>query len=132
LNDKPTFITEDSSFFGHGKLDPADEGVIREVAEGGGVRIRDPEQLQLLKRAAEQVVTMFRAMTFDMTKEQAEMIRRWRVDEGYSWRAVASAAFGLAPAWTWDPSSNQLAGMAVCEKAAELHGENFMQPPWNG
>ena len=132
MTNKPKFITPDSSLLGQGKLDPADEQVLREAAEGGGVRIASVEQVKLLKRAAKQAVISFRAMTFDMTQEQAELIRKWRVDEGYSWRAIASAAFGLAEDWTWEPSSNQLAGMAVCEKAAELHDENFMRPPWNG
>jgi hypothetical protein len=65
-------------------------------------------------------------------------IRRKRVDERYSWRAVARWGFNEPrlnygrlnpPAW-WPPS-NQLAGMALCEIAATLDGEDYRDPPWN-
>ena len=72
-----------------------------------------------------------------MTKEQAAMIRSWRVDEHYTWRAVARVAFGMAaigwwPGWgLWHPPSNQIMGMALCERAAKFFNEKYMEPPWN-
>ncbi|MDE2096386.1 MAG: hypothetical protein KGL39_04005 [Patescibacteria group bacterium] len=67
-----------------------------------------------------------------MTAERAYRIRELRVTEGYSWRALASQS---ADDWgddaTWEPKSNQLAGMALCEIAAASMGEDYMQEPWN-
>jgi len=31
----------------------------------------------------------------------------------------------------WAAPSNQLLGMALCEKAATFFGENYMKEPWN-
>lgn len=72
-----------------------------------------------------------------MTKEQAAQIRSWRVNGHYTWRAVASAAFWMATAgawlgWRlWQPPSNQIMGMSLCERAAEFFNENYREPPWN-
>ncbi|WP_439384104.1 hypothetical protein [Amycolatopsis lexingtonensis] len=62
--------------------------------------------------------------TVEMSPELAELIRSWRVDEEQSWRDIAARTtrhLGLAP------SDNQLAGRALCSRAAELLGEE----PWN-
>gem|GEM_PF-60879 len=67
-----------------------------------------------------------------MTLRRAALIRKWRVDEGYSWRTVAAECYEhWADDACWDPPSNQLAGMELCETAAELVGEHFLAPPWN-
>lgn len=72
-----------------------------------------------------------------MTKGQAIQVRVWRTNEHYTWRAVARAAFGMViseqwAGWTpWSPPSNQLMGMALCERAAQLLGENSEKLPWN-
>lgn len=63
-----------------------------------------------------------------MTKEQAKFVRKLRVEEGYTWRAVASAC---NKEWNGNWGSNQLAGMDICEAAAKHFNENFMQDPWN-
>jgi len=72
-----------------------------------------------------------------MTERQAINIRVLRTKWHYSWRGVARAAFGrvLSKEWEawqlWYPSSNQLMGMALCQRAAEYFGENYREPPWN-
>lgn len=67
-----------------------------------------------------------------MTMQRAALIRKWRVDEGYSWRTVAAEC---VEDWgsdaCWEPPSSQLAGMELCEAAAEILGEHFLAPPWN-
>lgn len=60
--------------------------------------------------------------------EQAAYVRRLRVDEGRSWRGVAWAC---AQAWGGDWEHNQLAGMALCERAAAMLGEDPNAEPWN-
>ncbi|MGC0419992.1 hypothetical protein [Embleya sp. AB8] len=63
-----------------------------------------------------------------MTPGMAARIRTWRVDEEYTFRAVARAATDL---WgsTW--GSNQGYGMELCITAAEMLGEDPHADPWN-
>jgi len=76
-----------------------------------------------------------------LTLEQAKEIRMRRVDDHYTWRAIARAAFrnikeGLWSKWDkvatpWWPPSNQIAGMVLCGLAAKMLGENGREEPWN-
>jgi hypothetical protein len=60
--------------------------------------------------------------------EMAVQIRRWRVDEDFTWRAVAQAATDL---WGSEYGSNQLFGEDLCVAAAKMLGENPHKEPWN-
>lgn len=122
------------------------------------MKAEDPTKFQAFHREREKSVG--KALTFDdlvnlgeradevktaydshvasiMTKEQASQIRSLRVNGHYTWRAVASAAFWMATtdAWLgwslWRPPSNQIMGMALCERAAGFFNENYREPPWN-
>jgi hypothetical protein len=64
----------------------------------------------------------------DLTIEMAAQIRRWRIDEDMSWRAVAEAASDL---WGSDYGSNQIYGMDLCAVAADMLGEDSGKDPWN-
>jgi hypothetical protein len=130
------FVTDDSSVHKKGKLDQTDEAILKEVQSGGGVVIQSVEQFKAL---AEGLTAAFDGCTElchrYMTKEQAEYIRKLRVDEGYSWRAVARACHDLKwwpPDGYWDrvPSAQPM-GMALCEVAADFFGEDYMCEPWN-
>ncbi|MFE2597802.1 hypothetical protein [Streptomyces sp. NPDC057617] len=63
-----------------------------------------------------------------ITPEMAVQIRTWRVDEEFSWRAVAQAASDL---WGSGWGSNQLFGADLCVAAAKVLGEDPHQEPWN-
>lgn len=63
-----------------------------------------------------------------LTKEQVEFIKDLRCDKNYTWRAVASACHRE---FDGDWNSNQIAGMDLCKLAANILGENYMEPPWN-
>ena len=54
-----------------------------------------------------------------MSPERAEFVRKLRIDEGYTFRAVAAAC---AEEWgaTW--GSNQFIGEDLCRAAAEILG----------
>lgn len=67
---------------------------------------------------------------FEMTRQRAETIRVWRCDEGYSLRGVAQAAFD-AFGGDWDPPESQVVGIALCQGAAEVLGEDASSPEWN-
>jgi hypothetical protein len=70
-----------------------------------------------------------------MTKEQAEWVRHWRVDYGYSWQAVAERVAKLFPSLnikkypTGDKCKTE--GERLCQEAAEFFGENAGDEPWN-
>jgi hypothetical protein len=66
-----------------------------------------------------------------LTLEQAKQVRVWRVESGGSWRWVASKAYYVWDEPEWLVEGNQLYGIALCEVAAELLGEDAYQEPWN-
>lgn len=71
-----------------------------------------------------------------MTREQAEQIALWRTFSRYTWRSVARAAFGKVAGgywklWRWEPPSNEILGMALCERAAKFFNQDYWKPPWN-
>lgn len=63
-----------------------------------------------------------------ITPERAEQIRVWRVDEGCTWRGVASAA---TVAWASREDTNQMLGFELCRIAAGFSGEDHRVAPWN-
>jgi len=136
MNDEEiVFITEDKGIRKTGEVDPTDMEIIKSAKTGEGIiQIKSKEQLMALAKAASDTFDYFREQARKMTKEQAEFIRRLRVDEGYSWRAVARRCYGnhRFRDWPkWGPPSNQIMGMALCERAAEFFGEDYRKEPWN-
>ncbi len=112
-------------------FDPDDEAVLRVAATGEGAVELTPDMLVELAQAAQMTFASFRDLAEQLvTPERAASVRALRVDQVYTWRAVARACF---EAWggTWDPPSNQLMGMAICESAAKHFGEAYMEEPWN-
>jgi hypothetical protein len=114
-----------------GVIDPADEAVIQAAATGQGLIAVTPDQIVQLAKAAGDIHDYFlETAKVIITKERADYVRKLRVDDGYSWRAVAHACYDE---WQgdWGPPSNQLMGMSLCEIAAGFFGEHYMQEPWN-
>ncbi len=137
-NEKRAFVTNDSAVKNGGKLDPTDMAILEEAKAGGGVPITSMEQLEDLARGLSETLDYFQAMVrASMTTAQAKMVRKLRTDDRLSWRGVARRCHslvlvGLWRGWElWDPPSNQMMGIALCERAAQLLGENHEQPPWN-
>lgn len=102
---------------------------------------KDPEQLKYYVLNEEQLGLLGKAAcaTWDhfqeqyaswVTYERAADVRRWRTEEDCTWRRIAEQAH---TAWsgTWEPPSNQIAGMVLCDAAARHFGENYMEEPWN-
>jgi hypothetical protein len=122
------------------KLDAVDQEIYRQSVTGEGlIKIESADQLKELAQMAALTKQAFdedaaRLMNFDRAAE----VRRLRVDEGFSWRAVAHACHD---AWFtdmtvalrdgWWPPSNQLMGIALCEAAARMLFEDANKPPWN-
>ncbi len=90
------------------------------------------DDLVAFGRKADERMQEFTVVVGGMTLGQATQVRIWRVDHRMTWRRVARAAY--LEGWfhrRWEPPSNQLMGMALVEKAAQLFGENFREEPWN-
>ncbi|MFX1537495.1 MAG: hypothetical protein ACFFDI_25080 [Promethearchaeota archaeon] len=91
------------------------------------LRTLSPKELSALSEAGNETYTLFR-QKIEVNQQGACLIRYLRVKESFSWRSIARYISDILEA-PW--GSNQLAGMVLCEKAAELLGEDFMEPPWN-
>lgn len=63
-----------------------------------------------------------------LSEERAKQIRKWRVEDEMTWRAVAQAA---TDAWGSAHGSNQLFGEELCHAAAVMLGEDPSSEPWN-
>ena len=86
-----------------------------------------PRDLTILSNDANKTYEHFR-QRITISEEAASLIRVLRVDKDYSWRAVARFCSTI---WRGGWEANQLAGMVICEKAAKMCEEDFMEPPWN-
>lgn len=64
----------------------------------------------------------------ELDETMLKYIREMRVERRYTWRAVAETMSELTKG---DWGSNQLAGMAFCDKAARHFNEYYQQEPWN-
>lgn len=112
----------------------ADQAVLRSVETGEGLITLTPERLKELMVQAAATMDYFQSLFVDMPKDMAVFVRSLRVDQGYTWRAVAAAVSlkmnltGTEDDW----GSNQLCGMAICEAAAKQFDEDFMTGVWNG
>lgn len=110
------------------RLGRGDREIISASIEGKGILLT-PDALEGLAKVAGATMRHFEEAVAGMDRDQARFVRQLRVDKGYSWRAVAET-FQLQ--YSVDcGDGNQLAGMAVCERAAEFFGENYMAEPWN-
>lgn len=83
-------------------------------------------------RKCDERLEEFTGLVSAMTLGQASQVRIWRVESRMTCRSVARAAYHED--WfarAWQPHSNQLMGIALCEKAAAFSQENFREEPWN-
>ncbi|MBA7593463.1 hypothetical protein ES703_00383 [subsurface metagenome] len=109
------------------KATAAGTGTKEAQAEVSRLRRLSPAELTALADRANKTHASFRQY-IEFNREGANLIRQLRVDKDYSWRAVARFCSRV---WRAPWGGNQLAGMVICEKAAKLLGEDFLQPPWN-
>lgn len=130
---KVIFVTDDSAMK-RGKIHEVDKSVLHSAKTGEGTfEIKTAEQLKAFAELAVKTHDVFlESIKAKMTKPRAELIRKLRVEDGCSWRALAAECHeNWAEDAEWLPPSNQIAGMALCEVAAEMFGEKYMEAPWN-
>ena len=109
-------------------LTAGDLEVLQAASTGEVLARLTPCQAESLSRWATETKRGFDADVAGMTLEQAQFVRVIRCEQGYSWRAVAATC---ALEWGESWGSNQLAGMAICGRSAELLGGHFMDEEWN-
>ncbi|MBA7616095.1 hypothetical protein ES703_23386 [subsurface metagenome] len=128
---KPVFVTEDKAIHQSAILSSTDKEILDSVKSGEGmITIESAEQLQEMAKAAAERFEEFKELCSPMELWQARIVRVLRVEENCSWRAVAEACYKLG--WgKWSPPSNQIMGMALCNRAAQLLGEDYKKEPWN-
>ncbi len=104
----------------------------KEMEKQASKRLTFEELVELGRRANERMEE-FTKLTDSMSLAHAAQIRILRVDHHMTWRSVARACYRekWPNLWGWEPASNQLMGMALCEKAAKFFNENYREPPWN-
>ena len=98
-----------------------------DLKEVDRLRQLSPRELTSLTEDANKTYELFRQQ-IAIPEEVAVLIRHLRVNRDYSWRAIARFC---SDNWEGAWESNQLAGMVICEKAARMSEEDFMEPPWN-
>jgi len=125
-------VTDDRAVRERGKLDVADYSVMASTAHGEGATVISPHDFrELAMRAGEVHGEFLNMVRGGMKKRHARFVRQLRL-ANHSWRSIAHHCYDRGWAWAkWEPPSNQVAGIALCERAAELHGENYMKEPWN-
>jgi hypothetical protein len=115
-----------------GPVSPVEREVGRfasERDEPPGLRRLTEQDVHDLVGAAAETWQLFRREAREaMTEERAAYVRKLRVERKYTWRSVARAC---SNAWRKDWGSNQIAGMSICEAAAEYTFEDYRKPPWN-
>ncbi len=103
------------------------EAIQETIAEVSRLRQLTPAQLTVMADGADKTWAAYHEF-IPVTRVVATRVRQLRVEQDYSWRAIARycSRVWLAP---W--GADQIAGMVICEKAATLLTEDFLQPPWN-
>lgn len=98
------------------------------LAEIKRLRALSAEDLTVLRDKANEAVEHLRKHIRIGDVTAALVVRHLRVEEQYSWRAIARHYSEILNA-PW--GSNQFAGLVICEQAAQLLGEDFMEAPWD-
>lgn len=110
------------------------------VMEGEGIIALTAENLvsviERAKSAAERYKKLASELLDDTTSlglQRAAFVRRLRVKQKYTWRALAQRCYeewGLTPNDV-DPSWHQGFGLMLCELAARMFGEHYHDDNWN-
>jgi len=130
--DGAVLVTDDRAIIEGGTLDVADYSVMATTAHGEGSKALSlNELLEMTRQAAEAHSLLMDMVRGGMKKRHARYIRELRL-QNHSWRSIAQLCYNRGWEWArWAPPNNQIVGMALCERAADLHGENYMEEPWN-
>ncbi|MBO0887475.1 hypothetical protein J2P12_00080 [Candidatus Bathyarchaeota archaeon] len=116
-------------YMGDSKASSAEQ---ERILNSGGIEITSTDELMEFARMAEKRHAEFtQSIQQHMNQERAQRIRHLRCQDDLSWRELAEVTYRE---WgtdaDWYPINNQLAGVALCEVAAQLLGEDVHKYPW--
>jgi hypothetical protein len=123
MSDKSIILSNED--FENRKLSPTDKALLdaaNNPEAAGTTPITSVEQfMELAKQAAARMAEFKTNIRNKMTKQRAEKVYDYYVNQKYSWRLLAMATWAE---WmedaAWSPPDNQLAGMALCEVASDV------------
>lgn len=114
---KPVIVTSDKNI---------SKEEVDKLSSRGFIRIESTDQFMELAKAANETYNKYgESIKKIMTPKRAALVRNLRIHKGYSWRMVAQECFDAFGDATWNPPSNQLAGMQLCRIAGEVLNEPF-------
>jgi hypothetical protein len=120
------FVTADQQAKKGRTVDAVDAQIESDVAAGKGIPITSMEEMMKFAKAANETKKAFdeQIATLNMTQEQAQFIYEKRITQQGTWRYVAHACYD---AWdgNWEPPSNQLMGISLCQEASRVLGIEF-------
>lgn len=87
-----------------------------------------PELFEEFRAAAGDQSHLYEHVFKSMPREMAEWVRKLRVEQRKTWRFVADE---VSTRFHFDFGSDQIAGVAICDAAASVFGEDFLAEPWN-
>lgn len=101
------------------------------IMEGRDIVVLTEAQFQQLRKDSKAAFAHAQKLAGAvMNRKRAAIVRALRISDHGSWRYIA---FGCRAAWQrgWLPPDNQAIGMALCEHAARMFGEDYREAPWN-
>jgi hypothetical protein len=121
--------TAQKFYLGDSKIGSAERDYL---LNSGSVALTTPEEIQdLARRVAETHAHFLEWIHPRMTRQRAERIRELRCVQDQSYRSIAGQlALERSADGAWNPPTNSIAGVVLCECAAELLGEDVHAYPW--
>jgi hypothetical protein len=118
------------TYIGDSKISSAERDFLLREPSGNTV-LSSEEVLEMARRANETHELFYRWIKPRMNVQRARRVQQMRCSDGWSYRTIAGLSYlEWGADGTWAPLNNQLAGMALCEAAAELLGEDVQSWPW--
>jgi hypothetical protein len=122
--------SEQREYIGDSKISSSERDWIMNQPDVRRV-ISEEELLKLAKQASATHERFYRWIKSRMNEQRAQRIRQMRCEDGWSYRSIAGLSYlEWGPDGMWTPLNNQLAGIALCEAAAEQLGEDVEAWPW--
>lgn len=121
--------TAQKFYLGDSKIGSAERDYL---LNSGSITLTTREEIEeMARRVAETHAYFLEWIHPRMSRGRAERIRDLRCVQNQSYRAIAGqSALEWGADGAWQPSTNSIAGVVLCECAADLFGEDVHAYPW--
>lgn len=118
--DKHIFLTGDKYETSENRTE-VDENILKAANTGEGMIPITPDMLRQMAIDAKAKFEKYKNHVLQiMNKARAQEVYDLRVKQKSTWRAVALACWAQWKEADWHPATNQIAGIALCQRAAEI------------